>query len=49
MYMFATEVILRRNTTSGIRVSIFPSHDRPDAEKATLSNFAYTGNDVNIS
>lgn len=45
---FATEVILRRSTTSIIRVSIFPSYDRPDAEKATLSNFAYTGNDVDI-
>lgn len=45
---FATEVILRRSTTSSLRVSIFPSHDRPDAEKTTLSNFAYTRHDVDI-
>ncbi|KAL7940617.1 P-loop containing nucleoside triphosphate hydrolase protein [Trichoderma barbatum] len=45
---FATEVVLRRSTTSSIRVSIFPSHDRPDPEKATLGNFAYSGNDLNI-
>uniref|UniRef100_A0A8H7K290 Dynamin-type G domain-containing protein n=1 Tax=Bionectria ochroleuca TaxID=29856 RepID=A0A8H7K290_BIOOC len=46
---FATELILRRSDASSIRSSILPSHDRPDTEKAKLLNFAFAGDDMDIS
>ena len=36
---FATELILRRDPTENVRVSITPSPDRPDNEKINLRNF----------
>lgn len=39
---FATEVILRRVSTTGISVSIVPGHDRSAADRERLSNFRFT-------
>lgn len=45
---FATELILRRNPTSGIKVCIIPSADRSDADKTRLSAFSRTPTDMNM-
>ncbi|KAK8054613.1 P-loop containing nucleoside triphosphate hydrolase protein [Apiospora phragmitis] len=45
---FATELILRRNPSVGIHVSIHPGPDRSPKEKQNLEAFMYTHDDLDI-
>lgn len=36
---FATELILRRSPSPGVKISIIPDHNRPDSEKKALQDF----------
>ncbi|KAK8001160.1 P-loop containing nucleoside triphosphate hydrolase protein [Apiospora marii] len=45
---FATELILRRNPSVGISVSINPGPDRSPKERQNLEAFAYTHDDLDI-
>ncbi|KAK7959186.1 uncharacterized protein PG986_004040 [Apiospora aurea] len=45
---FATELILRRNSSVGIHVSIHPGPDRSPKEKQHLEAFTYTHDDLDI-
>ncbi|KAK8062886.1 hypothetical protein PG997_014983, partial [Apiospora hydei] len=45
---FATELILRRNPSVGIHVSIHPGPDRSPKEKQNLEAFTYTHDDLDI-
>ncbi|KAK8113072.1 hypothetical protein PG984_013598 [Apiospora sp. TS-2023a] len=45
---FATELILRRNPSVGISVSIHPGPDRSPKEKQNLEAFSYTHDDLDI-
>ena len=37
---FATELILRRSPSPGVKISIIPDHNRPDSEKKALHAFS---------